>query len=222
MQVDAPLGELVVEAGLGRILHPAQHAAADPEQVDLHSSRQSLQQVGARDPAAADRLVDGRRGARQAPAVAIARVHDSVLDHSPGRGPGVPEQVVEMGHVHQRQVGAVRGGVAHLGDAALRGVVLEVDRRQVAARAPPGEPALAQAVELAGPLEDHHVDVELGRLGRSHLDRRGRPLPGERPTATVGAAIVHPRQVVVVLPLDQRGGVGAVHVPEQDPHVAPS
>lgn len=53
---------------------------------------------------------------------------------------------------------AVGGRMAHVVDAPLRGAVLQVHGRDVSPRHPPAEPALGQAAELVGVLEDDHVD----------------------------------------------------------------
>ena len=66
-----------------------------------------------------------------------------------------------MGDVHDGEVGPVGGRVPHLGDAALGGVVLDVDGREVAARAAAAEPPLGEALELVRALQDD--DVDLGR-----------------------------------------------------------
>jgi hypothetical protein len=50
-----------------------------------------------------------------------------VLDHARRRRARVPEERVEVRDVDEQEVVAVGGGMAHLGDPALRRVVLDVD-----------------------------------------------------------------------------------------------
>ena len=76
-----------------------------------------------------------------------------------------------MGDVDEQQVVAVGGRVAHVGDPALRRVVLHVDRRDVAARTP-AEPLLGQVLELVRALEHDDVEVLVAqRSGGSSVTR---------------------------------------------------
>jgi hypothetical protein len=93
-----------------------------------------------------------------------------------------------MRDVDEGEVGPLGCRVAHVRDAALRTRVLQVDGGNVAAGAPPAEPALGQ-LELVRPLEHDDVDVGLGRLLRRDLDRRGRPVPGSRAAEPIGTAV---------------------------------
>ena len=86
------------------------------------------------------------------------------------------------------EVVAVGGRVAHVVDAALRRVVLQPHRRQVAPGPPAAEPALGQGLVL-GPLQHDDVDGLVGEVSGVHLDDRGRPVPGAGPAPTVGAAV---------------------------------
>ena len=98
---------------------------------------------------------------------------------------------------HDEQVVAVGGGVAHLGDAALGRVVLEVDRRHVAAR-PAAEPVLGQVSSSCGrwrittstsssrsclgrDLDARRAASPTSARGRGRRARgRARPAPGTR------------------------------------------
>ena len=112
--------------------------------------------------------------------VALARVDDAVLDHARRRRAGVPEERVEVGDVDEQEVVAVGRRVAHVGDPALRRVVLDVDRRDVAARTA-AEPLLAQVLELVRALEDDDVEVLVAQpLGRELGDAVARPVVGAR------------------------------------------
>ncbi len=160
--------------------------------------------------------------ARQLAAVAIARVDDAVLDHARRRRAGVPEQRVEVGDVDEQQVVAVGRRVAHLGDPALRRVVLDVDGGDVAAGSA-AEPVLGQVLELVRALQHDGVEVLVAqRLGRQLGDAVVRPVVGPRDADAVGAAVGQHRHDVLVLAVDERGRPGAVHVPEQDPHATAS
>ena len=116
-----------------------------------------------------------------------------------------------------------RGSVQHrvpLAHGVLGGrVVLEVDRGQVGAHPPAGPPL--DEVDLVRPLEHDDVDLLVGSAsgvtsralaGQSQV--RARPRPS-------GPAVGQDRQQVSCGALDQRGQVGAVHVPDEDPHDAP-
>ena len=196
-------------------------AGAHAEQVDRRGRPEAPEQVGAGDPPAPARLVDDDRGALELARVAQAGVDDPVLDHRRRRRAAVPEQRVEVRDVADEQLVAVGGGVAHLGDAALGRVVLDVDRRHVAARPAP-EPVLGQVVELVRALEQDDVDVLVAqRLGRDLAHRR-RPVPRPRAAPAVGPAAGHDGHHVLVVALDERRRPGAVHVPEQDLHAAAS
>ena len=75
-----------------------------------------------------------------------------------GVAAAVPEQVVEVGDVDEREVVAVGRRVAHVGDPALRRVVLDVDGGQVAAGRGPSQ-SRGQVLELVRALQDDDVDV---------------------------------------------------------------
>jgi hypothetical protein len=222
VQVDAPPRELVVHARLRHVAAAAERLGIDPEQVERGRLREALQQVGAGDAPAAARLVDDDGRARQLARVAVAGVRDAVLDHARGRRAGVPEEVVEVRDVDEREIAPVGGGMAHLGDAALRRVVLQVDRGDLAARPPAAEPPLGEPFQLVRALEDHDVDVRLGRLPRRQLDGVRRPLPRLRATAAVGPAVRQDGDQDAVGALHEGGGPRAVHVPQQDVHAATS
>src|SRR5690606_9046927 len=128
------------------------------EDVQRGGQRQAGQQVGAGGAAAPQRLVDDDSGAFQLPGVAVAGVHDAVLDDGGGGGAAVPEQPVEVRDVHQQQVVAVGGRVPGVRHRPVRRVVLEVHGGHVPPGAAPAEPALGQP-GLVRALEHHDVHV---------------------------------------------------------------
>jgi hypothetical protein len=211
-----------VELVLGQVLDAAEAGGVHPEDVEGRLGREALEQVRAGHPRAAAGLVDDDGGPRQLPGVAPPRVHDPVLDDPRGRGAGVPEERVEVRDVHEREVGPVRGGVAHLGDPALRRVVLDVDRGDVAAGAPAAEPVLGEVLELVRALEDDDVEVLLADLLGRELPHPVGPGVGLRAPAAVRAAVGQDGHHVVVVAVHEGRRPGPVDVPEQDPHAATS
>ena len=80
----------------------------------------------------------------------------------------------------------------HLVDAALRRVVLDVDRRDIDPGAS-AQPVRRQPVQLLGSLQQHDVDIELvaasvsvtSTAAAGHVHVRARPRPhGERSRST--------------------------------------
>jgi hypothetical protein len=123
--------------------------------------------------------------------------------------------------VHEQQVVAVGHRVpAARGRTAARRVVLEEHRPHVAAGSP-AEPTFGE-LELFGALQHDNVDVRVGQLGGRRLDCGGGPVPGSRPPAAPRAALGQRGQQIAVATVDERGGPGAVHVPDEDVHEAAS
>src|SRR5205085_3662460 len=149
----------------------------------------------------------------------------AVLDDRGGNGAGVPEQGVEVGdvdHPQVGQVGPVGGGVAHVVDATLGRVVLDVDGGDVEPGTAPAQPVLGQVVELLRALEDDDVDL-IGPgpgLGRCDLDRVGRPVPRAGPPPTVGTPVGKDGNQPGVRAVDEGGGPRPVDVPHQHVHPA--
>ena len=110
-----------------------------------------------------------------------------MFDHRGRSGPGVPEQVVEVGHMDQPQVGPVGHRMPGDRHVAPRRVVLEVDGGNVdsgaAAEQLPGQ------FRLVGPLQDDDVDLFVAQPVGGNLDGRGGPVPGAGPAAAVGATV---------------------------------
>ena len=107
------------------------------------------------------------------PRVALARVDDAVLDHPRGRRARVPEQRVEVGDVDEQEVVAVGGRMAHLGDPALRRVVLDVDRRHVARPAAGPSTPRTGGSSSCGRWRTHDVERLVAQALRRELASRG-------------------------------------------------
>ena len=220
VQVHAPACQLVVHALLGQSPRPPSASASMPKRSSgATASKRLRRSVPVTRPRRRASLIDDG-AVRDLARVAVAGIRDAVLDHARRRRAGIPEEVVEVRDVHEREVAAVGGRVAHVGDPPLRRVVLEVDGREVAARLAAAEQFLGERVQLARALEDHDVDVRLGRLLRRHLDRVRRPLPGLCAPAAVGAAVWEDGDEDSVTAVDEGGRPAAVHVPEKDVHAA--
>src|SRR5699024_5606594 len=112
---------------------------------------------------------------------------DTVLDHTYRSTPTVPEQGVEVGHVHDRYVRAVGQGVFCVGYLSPRGVVLDVDGRNVPSWGPAQQ--LLRQVELVWSLKHHQVDLEVVELLRRDFHGAARPLPGACPSPSVGPSV---------------------------------
>src|SRR5690606_41337256 len=118
-----------------------------------HRRREFGEPVGPGAPAGAQRVVDAHAGAGNGGGVAVAGGDGAVLDDRDGGPPAVPEQPVEVGDVHDRDVGAVVQEVAAVGDDLVGeadvgggpagGAVRDVDGGHVASRPPP-DPRLAE------------------------------------------------------------------------------
>src|SRR5690606_30815325 len=198
------------------------------EQVEGHRRREFGEQVGSGDPAAAQRVVDDHAGAGHVGGVAVAGVDDAVLDDRDGGPPAVPEQPVEVGDVHDGDVGAVVQEVAAVGDDILGeadvgggpagGVVLDVDGGHVASRPPP-EPLLGEP-QLVGPLQDDDVDVLVTQPLGGDLDRAVGPVEGVGPPPPVRAAAGGDGDERGLRPVDERRRPRAVTVPHQHSHRA--
>ena len=182
VQVDATPRHRLVQLALRQVLDAADAGGVDPEQVERRLAGEAAEQVRAGHAPAAACLVDDDGRARELAGVPVAGVDDAVLDHARRRRAGVPEQRVEVRDVDEQQVRPVGGGVAHLGDPALRRVVLDVDGREVAA----AQPLRREPLELVRALE--HDDVEVlvapgaraaarSRCPASRTCARGRPRP---------------------------------------------
>jgi hypothetical protein len=198
-----------------------QAGQAHAEDVDRGDGREAGQQVAAGRAPAAHRLVDDDGGPLQLAGVALARVDDAVLDDGRRCPAVVVEELVEVRDVGDRDVAAVgqrMPGVRHRPVARFqpRGIVLEEDRRQVAAGFT-AQPLLHE-VQVTHPLQDDDVGLLLAQLCGRHLAGGGRPVPGARATEAVGVAARRHRQQVVVVALDERRRPGTVHVPDQDLH----
>src|SRR5690606_1951529 len=196
----AVAGQLIVQLRLREVLVEAREPGGDPlvepgqaHPVDLDRGAAGGDpggEVHARDPPAAHRLGDdaAERGALAGPAV--AGVGDAVVDDQGGGAPGVPHGGVERGDVHDGDVVAVGERVPPVRDVAARGVVLDVEGGQVAARFAAGP--LPDEVELVGALQDDDVDGVPDRRGRQllrrHLDDVVGPGEGAGPAAAVRAA----------------------------------
>jgi hypothetical protein len=120
--------------------------------------------------------------------------------------------------VCEHQIGSVRGDVIHVGDPPLRRVVLDVDRRDVAARNPTSEPARRELVELFGALEHDDVDVAGRSVVGPDLDRALGPFIRPCASSSVGTAVGKNRYQVPVGSMHERGHPRTVHVPHEDVH----
>ena len=144
---------------------------------------EAAEQVGADIRPRRRRLVDDHRGPGQLAGVAGARVDDAVLDDGGRRPAVVPEQLVEVGDVHERDVGPVGQRVPLGARRVVRGVVLQVDRRQVAP-GPAAQPLLAQLAARRAAAARPRRRPASRSCGRRQLDRprpaspRSGPGPG--------------------------------------------
>src|SRR5690606_24524223 len=153
VQVDAPPGQFGVHAGLRQVLVRPVRETPDlhAEHVERDGGGEAGQQVGAGHAGAADGFVDHDARPGQLAGPEVAGVDDAVLDDPGGRPAVVPEQLVEVGDVDERDVGAAGQRVAGARHVTRGGVVLDVHAGQVAA-----EP-LARQIELVRALVDDHV-----------------------------------------------------------------
>jgi hypothetical protein len=150
VQVDPPPGERGVQLGRAevpgkphsdarRLQSWEQQVAVDTEGVDFERL-EAPQQVSARGPPAAYGLVDDERQPGEITGVAKTRIRDAVLDH-PGRPrAAVPEQIVEVGDMDDRDPVCIGKRMPRVGDVRLWCVVLEEDRRQVYTRCTAEQP----------------------------------------------------------------------------------
>ncbi len=216
------LGQVGGAAPVGRQAEVSGQAfGAHAEHVERHRLRQGGQQVRAGVPGAPHGFVDDDGGAGEPAGVVVARVDDAVLDDLGAGGAAVPEESVEVGDVHDRQIGAVGARVAGVRYGAVGRVVLQVQRGHVAAGAPPAEPPLGQ-LDLVRALQQHQVDGRVAELLGGGLAHRGGPEEGAGPSEAVRVAARGDGDEVGVRALDERGRPGAVHMPQQDVHtVAP-
>ena len=115
-----------------------------------------------------------------------------------GRAAAVPHQRVEVGDVHERDVVAGPRAGDRCGRRGRRGVVLDVDRRQVDPGRRPVH-ALQPARAPAGAAARRRRAPRRAAV-RGHLPDRRRPRPGARPAAAVGPRSGTHRHQVVVRP----------------------
>ena len=216
VDVQAPTRHRGVQLGLREVADAAERLAVDAEEVVDDVAADAVEEIRAGDPPTALGLVHDDRGPRQGAVVQRARIDDAVLDDAGRRPLAIPEQVVEVRDVDDRQVVASGGRVLEVGDVALRRVVLHPQRRQITAR-PLVEPAIGQD-RIARALEQDHVELLVPQAVQGNLASSRRPVVGLRPAAAVGAAIRGERDDVVVVALHERRGPGAMHVPDEDPH----
>ena len=134
---------------------------------------------------------------RQLAGVPLAGVDDAVLDHRGRRRAVVPEQLVEVGDVHDRDVGLVGQRVPGVRHVAVGRVVLQVDRGHVPAR------AAAQPLRTSSSSSGRCSTTTSTSSSRSWSGvtsrTDGRPVPGARPArARPGRARPrHGQQVLV-------------------------
>ena len=193
---------------------------ADAEHVQRRGLREAGQQVGAGDPAAAQRLVDARPRPRgELAGVAGAGVDDRrARRRRCGCCPASHMSALKWVTCTRSRSSRSATGCRLVGRRPARARCAPGRRRRRRGRAP-GAASGAASSSLLGPLQHHDVD----RLRRRSCSgetstARGRPVPGRRPPAAPRPALGQRRQQVAVPALDERGGPGAVHVPEQDVH----
>jgi hypothetical protein len=86
-----------------------------------------LEDVGTQAPAPAGQVVHGDHPAIQLSGVdGVVRHGHAVLDHAGGAAPAVPHEPVEVGHVHEQDLGVVQWVTGVRGRLPGR-VVLQVD-----------------------------------------------------------------------------------------------
>ena len=121
-----------------------------------------------------------------------------------------------MRDVHDRDAALIGQWMPAAGRAVARGVVLDIDRRQVA----PGtaaEPLLDEG-ELYRALQDNEIERFIAQvLGRQRPDRV-RPGVGRRQAYAVRTSIRYDRHHDLVQAVDERCGPTAVHMPHKDLH----
>src|SRR5690606_8511384 len=149
-----------------------------------------------------------------------AGVEHAVLHHACGGAPGVPHEGVEVGDVDDRDVAPVGERVAGAHRVARRGVVLDVDGRDVDAGTASGP--LLEEGDLVRPLEDDDVAAPRPQLLGGELAGARRPVPALGATAAVGPAVGQPREEVLGGAGDEGGVPRAVDVPDRDPHTVTS
>src|SRR5437762_10099567 len=107
-----------------------------------------------------------------------------------------------MGDVHYWQVVSVRRGVSHLCDSSLWHVVLEPDRRDIAAGAAAGPLFEQRLVTLV--LKHDNVDRVVSQLRWFPLDRVRWPIPCRGAAATVASSVRNNRDQIRVCTLNKR------------------
>ena len=178
-----------------------QTIAAHAENLQRGGRCEAGQQVRSRHASPADGLVHHHTQLRHLPGIEVAGVRNPMFDDGGGRPAAVPEEFVEVRHMHHRNLLLVRERMPGEGDIALGGVVFHVHGGQVDAGPPPQQPG-----HLGGflrPLQDDGVNA--GRVERpgGHLADRRRPVPAgaaQPPRAAVGQH----RQEVLVTAADER------------------
>ncbi len=195
----------------GDLADASQLPGTHSHQVEGHLGPHPGEHVGAEAAPTPGEVVDHDQASGQLTGGSQRGGDHPVLDDPGGRGPAVPHEPVEGGHVHDQGLGVV-DRVAGVGGMALGRVVLEVDpgpRPLVG-----GEDLVAVDLPVAHRLGEDRVDLEAGHLLGRHLVEVG---GAERAPPSV--ALRSPgldRQVPVDGHVGQRGQVTPVDVPGQD------
>ena len=180
---------------------PERGSASIPKRSSGAACGEAVEQVGAGDARAAARLVDDDGGARQL--AACSARPGSTMPCSitrVGVAPASQKSALKCVTCTSSEVVAVGGRVAHLGDPALGRVVLDVDGREVAARAA-AEPLLARGRSSSCGRWRTTTSNGSSRsaLGRQLGDAVARPGVGAGDADAVGPAVGQHRHDVVVV-----------------------